>query len=108
MPLYKCPTPEVPLIRALISYLFFNSLPYISSLIYISARNPVPTGLLPYLPPNPYTTLVEQKTRYVQVNMVDALTSDCRVLLARFEKKHSVRFEDFCEIWKEMNFSLIH
>ena len=42
------------------------------------------------------------------VDFIDALTSDCRLLLARFEEKQSVRFEDFCEVWKELKFSLIH
>ncbi|XP_028393781.1 snRNA-activating protein complex subunit 1-like, partial [Dendronephthya gigantea] len=39
---------------------------------------------------------------------IDDLTSDCRVLLARFEEKQNVRFETFCEVWKELKFSLIH
>ncbi|CAB3979312.1 Hypothetical predicted protein, partial [Paramuricea clavata] len=46
------------------------------------------------------------KCRYM--DFIDALTSDCRVLLARFEEKQSVRFEAFCEVWKQLKFSLIH
>jgi hypothetical protein len=42
------------------------------------------------------------------MNFIDALTSDCRVLLARFEEKQSIRFEAFCEVWKQLKFSLIH
>ena len=40
--------------------------------------------------------------------MADGLITDCRVLLSRFEKLKTVRFEKFCEVWREMNFSLIH
>ena len=42
------------------------------------------------------------------MEFIDALTSDCRVLLARFEEKQSVRFETFCEVWKQLKFSDIH
>lgn len=40
--------------------------------------------------------------------MAEGLITDCRLLLSRFENHKSVRFETFCEIWREMNFSLIH
>lgn len=40
--------------------------------------------------------------------MADGLITDCRMLLSRFEKLKTVRFEKFCEVWREMNFSLIH
>lgn len=46
--------------------------------------------------------------RMAALDIVDALTSDCRVLLARFEEKQSVRFEAFCEVWRALKFSLIH
>ena len=42
------------------------------------------------------------------VDYLDALTSDSRVLLATFEQMESVRFETFCEVWKQLKFSLIH
>ena len=40
--------------------------------------------------------------------MAEGLITDCRLLLSRFENHKSVRFETFCEVWREMNFSLIH
>ncbi|CAH3120792.1 unnamed protein product [Porites lobata] len=40
--------------------------------------------------------------------MAEGLISDCRLLLSRFENLKTVRFEKFCEVWREMNFSLIH
>jgi hypothetical protein len=42
------------------------------------------------------------------IEFIDALTSDCRVLLARFEEKQSLRFETFCEVWKQLKFSDVH
>lgn len=41
-------------------------------------------------------------------SFIDALTLDCRVLLAKFEEKQSIRFEAFCEVWKELKFDCIH
>lgn len=40
--------------------------------------------------------------------MAEGLIKDCRLLLSRFEAQQSVRFGKFCDVWKEMNFSLIH
>ncbi|XP_078376195.1 snRNA-activating protein complex subunit 1-like [Oculina patagonica] len=40
--------------------------------------------------------------------MAEGLITDCRMLLSRFENLKTVRFERFCEVWREMNFSLIH
>ena len=40
--------------------------------------------------------------------MAEGLITDCRLLLSRFENLKTVRFEKFCEVWREMNFSLIH
>lgn len=40
--------------------------------------------------------------------MAEGLIADCRMLLSRFENLKTVRFEKFCEVWREMNFSLIH
>lgn len=40
--------------------------------------------------------------------MAEGLIADCRLLLSRFESLNTVRFEKFCEVWREMNFSLIH
>ncbi|KAK2570016.1 snRNA-activating protein complex subunit 1 [Acropora cervicornis] len=45
---------------------------------------------------------------YSPNKMAEGLITDCRLLLSRFENHKSVRFETFCEIWREMNFSLIH
>ncbi|XP_031564648.1 snRNA-activating protein complex subunit 1-like [Actinia tenebrosa] len=40
--------------------------------------------------------------------MAEGLVEDCRLLLSRFESRGTVRFEVFSELWREMNFSLIH
>ena len=52
---------------------------------------------------------LEQRSSDVEENkMAEGLIADCRLLLSRFENLNTVRFEKFCEVWREMNFSLIH
>ncbi|XP_028809303.1 snRNA-activating protein complex subunit 1a [Denticeps clupeoides] len=36
------------------------------------------------------------------------LQRDCEELLGRFQQTESVRFETFCEIWRDMDFSSVH
>ncbi len=55
-----------------------------------------------------YNTQDDNMASTANMDFIDGLTSDCRVLLARFEEKQSVRFEAFCEVWKQLKFSLIH
>lgn len=40
--------------------------------------------------------------------MVEGLIVDCCLLLLWFESLNIVRFEKFCEVWREMNFFLIY
>ena len=49
-----------------------------------------------------------QRYSHKENNMAEGLITDVRLLLSRFENLKSVRFERFCEVWREMNFSLIH
>eukprot|EP00794_Sanderia_malayensis_P003549 gene3549-4052_t len=39
---------------------------------------------------------------------LDGYLSDLTALFEKFDEKGSLRFEDFCEVWKSMNFSFIH
>lgn len=66
----------------------------------------VPPPFTPYIS----STVIRNKWTAViiQTKMADGLITDCRLLLSRFENLKSVRFETFCEVWREINFSLIH
>ncbi|XP_011144398.1 uncharacterized protein LOC105186111 [Harpegnathos saltator] len=39
--------------------------------------------------------------------LMDAFQCDCQTLLTRFELTYNTHFQNFCEIWREMQFSLI-
>lgn len=53
--------------------------------------------------------VISQDSGHTKKNkMAEGLLADCRMLLSRFENLKTVRFEKFCEVWREMNFSLIH
>ncbi|KZC05752.1 PREDICTED: snRNA-activating protein complex subunit 1 [Dufourea novaeangliae] len=39
--------------------------------------------------------------------ILSGFKEDCEELLSRFEQANDIRFQTFCEIWKEMKFSLV-
>lgn len=39
--------------------------------------------------------------------ILSGFKEDCEQLIARFEQGNDIRFQTFCEIWKEMKFSLV-
>ncbi|XP_076627852.1 proximal sequence element A Pbp45 [Colletes latitarsis] len=39
--------------------------------------------------------------------ILSGFKEDCERLIARFEQENDIRFQTFCEIWKEMKFSLV-
>lgn len=57
---------------------------------------------------NPRAVIAQDSGHHNKNKMAEGLITDCRLLLSRFENLKSVRFEKFCEVWREMNFSLIH
>ncbi|KAG7210405.1 hypothetical protein KM043_011937 [Ampulex compressa] len=43
----------------------------------------------------------------VAPTVISGFKEDCERLISRFEQADGIRFESFCEIWKDMKFSLI-
>lgn len=42
-----------------------------------------------------------------QKQLMEAFRTDCQVLITRFELTYNTHFQNFCEIWKDMQFSLV-
>lgn len=43
----------------------------------------------------------------MMVQQAEAFTNDCSALLAEFVASRSPQFNDFCSVWKRMNFQYI-
>lgn len=39
--------------------------------------------------------------------LMEAFRTDCQALITRFELTYNTHFQNFCEIWKDMQFSLV-
>lgn len=39
--------------------------------------------------------------------LMEAFRTDCQTLITRFELSYNIHFQNFCEIWKEMQFGLV-
>ncbi|XP_070172744.1 snRNA-activating protein complex subunit 1 [Polyergus mexicanus] len=42
-----------------------------------------------------------------QKQLMEAFRTDCQTLITRFELSYNTHFQNFCEIWKDMQFSLV-
>ncbi|XP_011699713.1 PREDICTED: uncharacterized protein LOC105457013 [Wasmannia auropunctata] len=42
-----------------------------------------------------------------QKRLMEAFRTDCQTLITRFELSYNTHFQNFCEIWKEMQFGLV-
>ncbi|KAG5322136.1 SNPC1 protein, partial [Acromyrmex heyeri] len=79
----------------------------------VLARRPEPnarrasdamTRYRPFAPGVASTTSPQATTKK---RLMEAFRTDCQTLITRFELSYNTHFQNFCEIWKEMQFGLI-
>lgn len=44
---------------------------------------------------------------HIDKKLLEAFRTDCQTLITRFELSYNTHFQNFCDTWKEMQFSLI-